>query len=228
MRDKRVRRVTYATHDSIPIILPQGRLREMGPFRVESSTCCGTPVRTARRRDHRCPQSNIKPLHLILEFRGSTLHLSISALHLSAPQRPEMPVRPNRSALADKRVASKIAPRLYLTCLATAKDVSQLADLGITHVVSAIENAPVFPSTYPLRTLHVSISDYDGEDILSHLPVTTSFIRGALAENPKNRILVRTYYDGLCAKGAASNTVVTCGDLNRFTASWASAGVQLL
>jgi len=105
-----------------------------------------------------------------------------------------MPVRPNRSALTNKRVASKIAPRVYLTCLATAKDVSQLADLGITHVLSAIEDAPTFPSTYPLRTLHVSVSDYDGEDILSHLPVTTSFIRGALAENPKNRILVRTYY----------------------------------
>lgn len=106
-------------------------------------------------------------------------------------------MRHNRSVSANKRVASKIAPRLYLTCLATAKDVTQLADLGITHVVSAIENAPTFPSTYPLRTLHVSISDYDGEDILTHLPATTSFIRAALAENPKNRVLVRTYCDGL-------------------------------
>lgn len=114
-----------------------------------------------------------------------------------------MPVRPNRSPSANHRAASKIAPRLYLTCLATAKDVSQLADLGITHVVSAIENAPTFPSSYPLRTLHVSVSDYDGEDLLSHLPNTTSFIRGALAENPKNRILVRTYHGVLYAKDAA-------------------------
>ena len=152
------------------------------------------------RRDRQCPQSNIKPLYLFLEFRDSSLHLSISALHLSA-QQPKMPMRPNRSASTNKRVtsrvASKIAPRLYLTCLATAKDVTQLADLGITHVVSAIEDAPKFPSTYPLRTLHISVSDYDGEDILSHLPVTTSFIRGALAENPKNRILVRIYYDDM-------------------------------
>ncbi len=166
----------------------------MGPtsdsFRVESSTCHGIP-------SHR--QSNIKSLHFFLEFRDSSLHLSISVLLLSA-QQPKMPMRPNRSASANKRVASKIAPRLYLTCLATAKDVTQLADLGITHVVSAIEKAPKFPSTYPLRTLHVSVSDYDGEDILSHLPVTTSFIRGALAENPKNRILVRTYYDSLVCK----------------------------
>ena len=99
-----------------------------------------------------------------------------------------------------KRVASEIAPRLYLTCLATAKDVTQLADLGITHVVSAIEHAPTFQSTYPLHTLHVSVADYDDENILSHLPITTSFIRDALAENPKNRVLVRTYYDSLCAQ----------------------------
>ena len=102
-------------------------------------------------------------------------------------------MRHNRSVSANKRVASKVAPRLYLTCLATAKDVTQLADLGITHIVSAIEDAPTFSSTYPLRTLHIPISDHDGEDMLTHLPVTTSFIRGALAENPKNRILVRTY-----------------------------------
>jgi hypothetical protein len=121
--------------------------------------------------------------------------LSIPTLPLSPPQQPEM--RPDRSGSANKRVASKvatkIAPRLYLTCLATAKDVTQLAELGITHVVSAIEKAPTFPSTYPLRTLHVSISDYDGEDIISHLPATTSFIRSALAESPENRVLVRMY-----------------------------------
>lgn len=107
-------------------------------------------------------------------------------------------MRPNRSALTNKRAASKIAPRLYLTCLATAKDVSQLAALGITHVVSVIEDAPSFPSTYPVRTLHVSLSDYDGEDILSHLPATTSFIRGALAESPKNHVLVRNTWP-VCA-----------------------------
>jgi len=102
----------------------------------------------------------------------------------------------------DSKIASKIAPRLYLTCLATAKDVTQLANLGITHVVSAMEDAPTFPPTYPLRTLHISISDYDGEDILTHLPSTTSFIRGALAESPKNRVLVH------CFMGISRSTTV--------------------
>ncbi|KAI0251777.1 protein-tyrosine phosphatase-like protein [Lactifluus subvellereus] len=99
----------------------------------------------------------------------------------------------DHSAARNKRVASKIAPRLYLTCLATASDVIQLANLGITHVVSVIEDAPTFPSTFPLRTLHVSLSDYADEDILTHLPATTSFIRGALAESPSNRVLVHCF-----------------------------------
>jgi hypothetical protein len=105
--------------------------------------------------------------------------------------------------------------------------VAQLADLGITHVVSAIEDAPRFPPSYPLRTLHISVSDYDGEDILSHLPATTSFIRGALAESPKNRVLVRTTYCLLC-KDAAANCTVTYHGYDRSTASWASAGVRRL
>ena len=113
-------------------------------------------------------------------------------------------MRPNRSALTNKRVARKFAPRLYLTCLVSAEDVAQLVDLGITHVFSAIENAPSFPSTYPLRTIHVSVSDYDGEDILGHIPATMPFIRGALAESPKNRVLVRT--NGPCG---SDNAVLT-------------------
>jgi hypothetical protein len=111
---------------------------------------------------------------------------------LSTPQQPEVMKPDRKSPSANKRVASRVAPRIYLTCLATAKDAKQLSQLGITHVVSAIENAPTFPPSHPLRTLHISISDYDGEDILSHLPATTSFIRGALAESPTNRVLVRT------------------------------------
>src|SRR5260221_12830254 len=109
----------------------------------------------------------------------------------STPQQPEM--KPDRkSPSANKRVASKVAPRIYLTCLATAKDAKQLSQLGITHVVSAIELAPALPSSHPLRTLHISVSDSDGEDILSHLPATPSFIRSSLDENPTNRVLLRS------------------------------------
>jgi protein-tyrosine phosphatase len=107
----------------------------------------------------------------------------------------------------NKRAASKIAPRLYLTCRATARDVNQLTSLGITHVLSILEDAPIFPSSIPLRKLHVSISDYDGVDILTHLPTTTSFIRDALAESPSNRVMVH------CAMGISRSATVVIGYL---------------
>ena len=101
-------------------------------------------------------------------------------------------MRPDRSRTKhNKRVASLIAPRLYLTCLSTAENANQLASLGITHVLSVIEDEPSFPSSIPLRKLHVSISDHQDSDILKYLPATTSFIRGALAESRSNRVLVR-------------------------------------
>jgi len=106
-------------------------------------------------------------------------------------------MRPDRLAAkqnrSNHRVASKIAPRLYLTCLPTAIDAKQLTSLGITHVLSVIENAPSFPSSVPLHTMHVSIYDYDDEDILTHLPATTAFIRGALAESRSHRVMVHCF-----------------------------------
>jgi protein-tyrosine phosphatase len=124
-----------------------------------------------------------------MNFEVHSLELSFNQ-HLSTTQQLE--TRPDYSPARDKQVASKIAPRLYLSCLATASDVTQLTNLGITHVVSLIEDPPDFPSTFPLRTLHVPVFDYPNEDILTHLPATTSFIRSALAESPSNCVLVCT------------------------------------
>ena len=87
-------------------------------------------------------------------------------------------------------MASEVLPRLYLTDLSTARDEAQLATLGITHVVSVIERAPTLPQTQTLRTLHIPLSDNSDQDILTHLPVTTSFISNALAEDPNSRVLV--------------------------------------
>ena len=91
------------------------------------------------------------------------------------------------------RAASEVLPRLFLTDLFTARDESQLSELGITHVVSVMEHAPMFPQTRPLRTLHIPLSDSMDQDVLTHLPVTTSFIRNALAESPDSRVLVRPF-----------------------------------
>src|SRR5437588_11085696 len=80
------------------------------------------------------------------------------------------------------RSASEVLPRLFLTDLFTARDETQLSELGITHVVSVMEHAPKFPETLPLRTLHIPLSDSSDQDVLTHFPATTSFISNALAE----------------------------------------------
>jgi atypical dual specificity phosphatase len=91
-------------------------------------------------------------------------------------------------------MASEVLPRLYLTDLFTARDEAQLTSLGITHVVSVIEHAPTLPQTQSLRTLHIPLSDNADQDILTHLPVATSFIRNALAEDPNSRVLVSSWW----------------------------------
>lgn len=88
------------------------------------------------------------------------------------------------------RTASEVLPRVYLTDLFTARNETQLSALGITHVISVIEDAPMFPQTHLLRTLHIPLSDSTDEDILAYLPVTTSFIHDALAESPDSRVMV--------------------------------------
>jgi atypical dual specificity phosphatase len=93
-------------------------------------------------------------------------------------------------SLALRRGPSEVVPRVYLTDLFTARNATQLSALGITHVISVLEHAPVFPETQSLRTLHIPLSDSSDEDILVHFPTTTSFIHDALTESPDSRVLV--------------------------------------
>ncbi|KAH9058920.1 dual specificity phosphatase, partial [Lactarius deliciosus] len=94
--------------------------------------------------------------------------------------------------------------RCYRESTFTVRDETQLSTLGITHVISAIGHAPTFPQTHPLRTLHIPRSD---QDILAHLPATTSFIRDALAESPDSRVMVH------CLMGISRSATVICAYL---------------
>jgi len=104
-------------------------------------------------------------------------------------------------------MASEVLPRLYLTDLFTARDEAQLTSLGITHVVSVIEHAPTLPQSQSLRTLHIPLSDNADQDILTHLPVATSFIRNALADDPNSRVLVH------CFMGISRSAAIVCAYL---------------
>ncbi|KAI0306086.1 protein-tyrosine phosphatase-like protein [Multifurca ochricompacta] len=101
------------------------------------------------------------------------------------------------------------APSSFFECrhFFTARDEAQLTSLGITHVVSVIEHPPKFPQTHLLRTLHIPLSDSSDQDILIHLPATTSFIRDALAESPDSRVLVH------CLMGISRSATVVCAYL---------------
>ena len=115
-----------------------------------------------------------------------------SALLVAAQQ----PIVPQEPSFDDSpwRAANEVIPRVYLTDLLTARNEAQLSALGITHVVSVLEDAPGFPETYSLRTLHIPLSDSAYQDILAHLPTTTAFIRDALAESPDSRVMISETY----------------------------------
>lgn len=89
------------------------------------------------------------------------------------------------------REASLIIPRLYLSNLFTARDGIQLKHLGITHVLSVMEEEPKVPQDMGLQTLHVPIRDEVGADLLAYLEDTTEWIKVALTENDTNKVLVR-------------------------------------
>ena len=129
----------------------------------------------------------------MLAFSSSS-HRTNASLFVSAPRAPRAPstMPPHiRHAAMLTRTASEILPRLWLSGLYTAVDEEQLVALGVTHVVSLIEDRPRYPRTLPkLKTLHVSLPDVESADILRHLDATTAFIKSAL-EDERNVVLVR-------------------------------------
>jgi len=116
-------------------------------------------------------------------------------------------IRPG-DRLAVGREASLIIPRLYLANLFTAQDEKQLSALGITHVLSVLEDPPVLPRSMPhLKTLHIPVADSPNADLLRHLDETTAFIKSALAESGENKVLVH------CLVGMSRSATVVCAYL---------------
>ncbi|PBK99664.1 hypothetical protein ARMGADRAFT_1008184 [Armillaria gallica] len=91
--------------------------------------------------------------------------------------------------------ASLITPNIFLSDYYTARDEKELVKLGITHVVSVLENDPHIPRCIPeTNKLRIQITDRPDVDILVHLERTTEFLRLAL-EEPTNKVLVWIFSD---------------------------------
>ncbi|TBU34142.1 protein-tyrosine phosphatase-like protein [Dichomitus squalens] len=100
------------------------------------------------------------------------------------------------------RTPTEILPRLWLSGLYTAVDEEQLLAIGVTHVVSVIEQRPKYPPTLKkLKTLHIPVYDIETTDLLQHLDVTTAFIKSAL-DDKHNTVLVH------CAMGISRSATV--------------------
>jgi atypical dual specificity phosphatase len=99
--------------------------------------------------------------------------------------------RPRDDAdLSHGRAATAITPRLYLTDYYTARTPGNLARLGITHVVSAIEFdiTGVFPPH--VQVLHVPVRDSAEEQIFRWFDPVVEFIKEALNKEDA-KVLVR-------------------------------------
>ena len=99
------------------------------------------------------------------------------------------PVHPRQFAILTRK-PTEILPRLWLSGLYPAVNEEHLAALGVTHIVSVIEQRPKYPRTpKKLKTLHIPVYDFENADILQHLETTTAFIKSAL-DDQRNTVLV--------------------------------------
>lgn len=107
-----------------------------------------------------------------------------------------------------KPVASLIVPRLYLSDVLTAQDEKELIRLGITHVISVMKTEVDLPSCIPQSNrMQVPVDDCGTEPISMHFDGTTEFIRAALKENHKNKVLVH------CFQGISRSATIVCAYL---------------
>lgn len=88
---------------------------------------------------------------------------------------------------------SLIIPRLYLGDFFNASDEETIQRLGITHILSALENEPTMvPSQVgkrKIQKLHVLLTDIPRSNISSHFESTTKWIADAL-NDPNSVVLV--------------------------------------
>jgi hypothetical protein len=120
---------------------------------------------------------------LMISFPSTSWQSSL--IQRTTSRRPRNDIDPSHG-----RAATAITARLYLTDFQTACTPGNLARLGITHVVSAIEfdTTGVFPPH--IDVLHVPVRDSAEEQICEWFDPVVKFIKEAL-DNEDAKVLVR-------------------------------------
>ncbi|KZT36596.1 phosphatases II, partial [Sistotremastrum suecicum HHB10207 ss-3] len=92
---------------------------------------------------------------------------------------------------------SQIIPGLYISDLYTATSPVVFRTLGVTHLLSVVPEPQLAPySSWQnrliprSRRLHIRISDTPSAPLSEYLDTTTTFIRNALHDGPRTRVLV--------------------------------------
>jgi len=112
-----------------------------------------------------------------------------------------------QSSSSSSSHVSEILPRLYISDLQSAEDAGILSELGITHVLSAMQGHVALPPALVAHAAQVPLHDAPFAELAAHLPRTTRYIARALRSSPDARVLVH------CAMGASRSVAVVCGYL---------------
>lgn len=84
--------------------------------------------------------------------------------------------------------ANHVEDGVYIGDIASAYNEKELEALGITHIITAVLGVyPQSSFTNPERFtfLNIPVRDIHSEDMIAHLPTTTTFINDALASGGK-------------------------------------------
>jgi atypical dual specificity phosphatase len=150
----------------------------------------------------RISESAVTAFNIIAQQRLAACGLTSTMLSFPVPKWQEALISHAKSrspsdrppSLTFGRTVSPIIPdRLYLSDYYSAGSPDILQNLGITHIVSVMEQIHFsLPEEMEkrIKRVHISIADQSDQRIVNHFEETTGFIKKAFEENEHNKVLV--------------------------------------
>ncbi|KAI6126474.1 protein-tyrosine phosphatase-like protein, partial [Pisolithus croceorrhizus] len=120
------------------------------------------------------------------------------------------------------RVATPITQRLYLSDAFTACARGNLENLGVTHVVSAVETDLSTVFGEGIVVMHVPVKDSSDVDISKWFDAVVEFIQEALDAHEQNKVLVH------CAQGISRSPILVCAYLVATTPMCAPEAIEFV